>query len=225
MATLCAGFLLACEGSPERSGEKADSIAGAPATDETLVDDTSGCVPDREPQGNGVLEGDVILRRPSDVVAISGFAEIRGSLHILPTYSGVVDLPNLQKLGGDLHVEGTSSPTTGTILLTTLRLPNLQRIDGGLWMYLASQLVELDLHSLESVAGEVFIMRNLSLRVVRLDRLTAVDDSVIFSAQTSLPSCATVAVSVLTDVTLANGFADTDCHCESPCGYPQARCD
>ena len=227
VATLCAYFVLACEGSPKASGEVAEAIAGAPSNDEPLVPhtaDTTGCIPAREPQGSGVFEGDVTLSKPSDVAAIADFAEIRGSLRILPTYAGVVDLPSLQKLGGDLHVDDPLSPAIESIQLTSLRVPNLQRIDGELWIYLALKLTELDLHSLESVAGRVFIMRNLSLRIVRLDRLTAAG-GVIFSAQTSLPSCATEAVPVLTDVTLANGSADTDCHCESPCGYPQARCD
>lgn len=203
-------------------------MAGAPANDESLAsepDDTRTCLPDREPLGSGAFEGDVTLSTPDDVAAIADLAEIRGSLRVLSTYSGVLDLPNLRLLRGDLHVEGTPGPATVVNQLTSLRLPNLERIDGEVWIYLAWNLGELDLRSLESVAGQLFIMRNVSMRVARLDALAEVAGGVTFQAQTSLPSCVTDPVPLLADTALANGAADTRCHCESPCGYLEAKCD
>jgi hypothetical protein len=226
VALLCAHVGVACENPADR--RTAEPVAGAPANDESLAsepDDTTTCLLDREPLGSGAFEGDVILSTSGDVAAIADFAEIRGSLRVLSTYSGVLDLPNLRSLGGDLHVEGTPSPAAVVSQLTSLRLPNLERIDGEVWIYLAWNLGEVDLRSLESVAGQLFIMRNVSLRVARLDALGEVGGGMTFQAQTSLPSCVTDPVSLLAGLTLANGAADTRCHCESPCGYLQAKCD
>jgi hypothetical protein len=229
---LCAQLALGCE-SPEEGSTEAAAGAGAAVGAEAAsdggfageADGAPSCLPDPEPAGSGVYEGDVTLSAPSDVAAIAELEEIHGSLRVLSTYSGVLELPNLRRLSGDLQVEGSPGPATGLDQVTSLRLANLQQIGGQLWIYLAWSLSEVDLRSLESVTGQVFIMRNLSMRVARFDALEEVGGSVTFAAQTSLPSCVTASNPVLGGAAFANGAADKSCHCESPCGYLQAQCD
>ena len=80
VALLCAHVGSACENPTERRA--AEPVAGAPANDESLA-----CLPDREPLGSGVFEGDVTLSTSGDAAAIADFAEVRGSLRILSTLS------------------------------------------------------------------------------------------------------------------------------------------
>jgi hypothetical protein len=244
VALLCAPLAMACaspgEGATDAAAGAGAVGAGAAAGAGTAAgagaaanegrsdggsDSAPTCLPDPEPAGDGVYEGDVTLTTPSDVAAIVDFEEIRGSLRVPSTYSGVLELPNLRRLSGDLHIEGSPGPKPELDQVTSLRLANLQHLGGELWIYLAWSLSEVDLRSLESVTGQIFIMRNLSMRVARFDALQEVGGGVTFAAQTSLPQCVTALNPILGSAASANGSADTTCHCESPCGYVQAQCD
>lgn len=222
-AALVLGCAVAACGSTGAAPKQTEAVAGAPATPDDS--DAPTCLPDDPASGDGAFVGDVTLATEDDVAAIADVAEIHGSLRVTETFSGVLSLPNLTYLGGELHVEGSDGPPSLPNQVTSVRLPNLERIDGQLWLYLAWNLRELDLRSLESVGGQIFIMRNISLQVARFDSLTEVEGGVTFSAQLSLPGCITEPFPLIGGESLANGSADQDCHCESPCGYLQARCD
>jgi hypothetical protein len=65
------------------------------------------------------------------------------------------------------------APASEWAAITALRLPNLQSIGGQLHVYLTGALVETDLRSLTNVAEGVYFMRNLALRRLGLDALMA----------------------------------------------------
>ncbi len=203
-------------------GGAAMAGSGVGGLDASAGTGSGSCFVPAEPVDGGTLRGDVKLASEADATKLASTAELMGSLIILPSYAGPLYLPNLRRIGGDLMLD--ASPSEPPSLATHLRLPSLERIDGSLWIYHGSNLVELDVRDLKTVGSDVFILQNVALSSVRFDNLVEVGGNVAFLAQDGLPACALEPYPLFDAWGLANGAADTRCHCESPCGYPVARC-
>ena len=212
------GLLVACGGVSERQGRRP---APPDAGGEDATDGAQCAAPD--PVGDAVYDGSVEITDPSDAAAILSFAEITGTLSVRPPFTGVLELPNLRRLGGDLFVEGSSGEPPVPDHVTELRLPNLERIDGQLWIYLAWNLVAVDLHELETVGSRFWIHRNIELRTLRLDSLSEIGADVQVSGNLSLPSCMTDPIMPIASLAFANG--GTSCWCEAVCEHLEGRCD
>ena len=62
--------------------------------------------------------------------------------------------------------------------MTNLRVPNLTSIGNDLWIYLVSGLVEVDLRSLVTVGGRLWVYRDVKPATRRLDALRQVAEDV-----------------------------------------------
>src|SRR6185436_10050324 len=100
------------------------------------------------PAGGTVFEGSITINNAADAVAAQAYTEITGSLVMGIAFTGAVDLPRLRAVGGDVYAEGGG--------MTNLRAPNLASIGNDLWIYLVTELVEVDLRSLVTVGGRLW---------------------------------------------------------------------
>lgn len=192
------------------------------------VGGAAGCAAPPAPTGEArVHAGDLTITDAAGAEAARSLTEVTGTLRVAPPLAGTLELPNLQAIGGDLRVEEvTVSPgsSAGYPLISHLRLVNLTRIGGALWIYLATALVETDLRGLASVGGDVFVHRNLKLRTVGLDSLHDVGSTVHFSANL-LARCEVDAIVAALESGTFNGLGgDRDCACETTCGHVVPSC-
>jgi hypothetical protein len=216
MLVLC----IAC-GETSRPSTPTEATAGAaPVVD--AVDEVDECARDPEAVDGVVLEGSVAVNNPSDLEALTNVSVITGTLSVGPLHSGPLRLPNLRKVGS-LELNGSPAQPASPNQTTSLELPHLFQIDDQLWIYLGWNLVEIDLHSLQSVSNRVFIHRNVDLKTLRLDSL-ADSPALEITGNLSLPSCITESLARFGGSS-ANGDADTRCHCEMVCGHLQGACE
>jgi hypothetical protein len=213
-------------GTGDPDGERTDA-AGTGGSAGAGAGGAAACVAPPAPSaGASVHTGDLTISDAAGLEAARALSEVTGTLRVAPALSGRLDLPNLRVIGGDLIVEAVSG-SPGTLvfpLISDLRLVNLTRIGGDLWLYLATSLVEADLPSLASVGGEVYVHRNVLLRDVGLDSLRDVGISVHFSAN-QLARCEVDAiVAALRTGTYSGLGGDRDCVCETMCGHIVPRC-
>jgi hypothetical protein len=171
------------------------------------------------PPGGTVFEGSVTINSAADATAAQAYTEIKGSLTMGAGFTGVVDLPRLRTVGGDVYAEGGGT--------TNLRAPNLTSIGNDLWIYLVTQLVEVDLRSLVTVGGRLWVYRNPKLAILRLDALRQVAEDVQIRDDTPLGAC--VVEDIISHVTagmtpIALGTAHPNCHCETVCNHAEERC-
>ena len=171
------------------------------------------------PAGGTVFEGSITINNAADAVAAQAYIEISGSLVLGSAFTGVVDLPRLRTVGGDVYAEGGG--------MTNLRAPNLTSIANDLWIYLVTQLVEVDLRSLVTVGGRLWVYRNPKLATLRLDALRQVAEDVQIRDDSPLAACVVddIAAHITAGMTkTALGTPHPDCHCETVCNHAEERC-
>ena len=122
-----------------------------------------------------------MIYNAADATAAQAYTGITGSLVMGVGFAGVVDLPRLRTVGGDVFAEGGG--------LTNLRAPNLTSIGNDLWIYLVTALVEVDLRSLVTVGGRLWVYRNPKLATLRLDALRQVAEDVEIRDDSPLGAC------------------------------------
>jgi hypothetical protein len=160
-----------------------------------------------------VFEGDVFLVTPADVEAAQQYSEITGSLQVHAILEPLdVELPRLRRLGGDLRAESTR--------LRRFLAPRLEGLDGQLWFYLSRDLVEVDFRNLAEVGANVFIHRNLTLRLLQLDALVSAD-GIEISGNPELPDCFLDVLGQRFDLLRST---TPECSCTRGCGLIEADC-
>lgn len=214
-------------GAPSETGggaggdSDAAGLGGAPAAGHSgtqaggVGDGGALCAPDPPPAEGTVYDGDLALESGADIDAARSYSRITGCL-TLDVAAGEVSLPNLVSIGS-LHAQSSA--------LTRLSLPNVQTIDGELWVYLNGSLTALDLRRLEEVGGRFYIHRNIALSDLQLISLRSVHGSTTnfdtdseITGNIRLPAC-------LLDVPKARfqTFAFTSgvptCSCSVECDY------
>jgi hypothetical protein len=172
-----------------------------------------------------VFDGDLLIASSGDAEAASAWSELTGTLRIAPSYQGVLYLPNLVRVGGDVFLEGNAvagMDESTWALITELRLPNLESIGGQLYVYLTAQLVETDFRNLETVGYRVYYMRNLALRRIGLDSLTGSAASTSIQASPEAASCEIEAICGGSGC--GEQYSDADCTCDVRCGRREPHC-
>jgi hypothetical protein len=173
------------------------------------------CAPLAPARGQ-VFEGDVFLVTPADVEAAQQYSEITGSLQVQATSEPLdVELPQLQRLGGELSADSTT--------LRRFAAPRLESVGGQLWFYL-NAVVEIDLRNLTTVGARVTIHRNLALRALQLDALVSAGDdgNMLLNRNLQLPDCF---LDVLDErFNFVRTDAPPECICTRSCGLIQAAC-
>jgi hypothetical protein len=171
--------------------------------------------------------GDLTIATADDAAAARDISDITGSLVILRSFAGVLDLPNLKRVGGDVRLLGDMVATSDErtwAAITELRLPNLERIEGELFLYLTGLLVETDLRSLQAVGERVYYMRNVALRRIGLDSLTS--GSVQIQASPLAASCEIDAICGQVGASDCGAeYSDSTCACVEECGRLVPACD
>lgn len=178
------------------------------------------------PEADQVLDGDLTISSVADAESALPIAEITGSLVITPSFPGVLYLPNLQRVGADVQLEGNAvagRPESEWAAISELRLPNLERIGGELYLYLTGALVETDLRSLHTVGERVYYMRNVALRRIGLDSITA--GSVSIQASPLAAACEIDAICERVGAGSCGAeYSDPNCDCAEHCGRLEPRC-
>lgn len=170
-----------------------------------------GCELPMTPVGS-VFDGDLSLMNDDDVATAASYSEITGDVHVGPEVTELV-LPNLRTLGGDLSAEKTG--------LVRVSAPNLTRMEGTLWFYLNSSLLEVHLRSLEHVVGRVYIHRNAALTSLQLEALVEAGATSEISGNSKLPSCY---LDVLSERFVFVMKAGPECTCRRSCGLVSTDC-
>lgn len=112
-----------------------------------------------------VIQGDVIVEVPSQLLALADVKVITGALHIgfMPELTQVA-LPALAYLGGDLTLNVLSE-------VRTLSFPALRQVGGALWISSNPKLDQLELGSLQEVHQDLALLDNGELKHLRLPSL------------------------------------------------------
>lgn len=177
--------------------------------------------------GGDVLDGDLVIASVADAAAAEHLSEVSGTLRIAPTYPGVLFLPNLVRVGKDVHVEGhvvAGAPEAEWARITELRLPNLTHVGGQLFVYLTGALTETDLRKLETVGERVYYMRNLALRRIGLDLLQNAAVGIQASPQAASCEIDAVCAQVGGGTSCGSQYSDPNCTCEPRCGRLEPNC-
>jgi|GEM_PF-867020 len=98
--------------------------------------------------GGDVLEGSFVINNTFDVATFLNYREITGNLVIDATGLTTLTLPNLQKVGGRLSVIGST--------LTQLAFPILEVVEGGLLIE-GSAISALSLPELQRIGGRLSV--------------------------------------------------------------------
>jgi hypothetical protein len=101
-------------------------------------------------------------------------------------------------------------------------MPNLARVRGTLWIYLAFELLEADFRELEAVDERLWIHRNPELATLRLDVLRGVGEDVQITDNFGVSECALEMIKAHVTaggaVMIAGGAREDGCECELVCG-------
>jgi len=174
--------------------------------------------------------GDIVIVNAADATTARDCTEATGGVTISPLFVGTVDLPRLRKVAKDVRRDGANAPAmAGDPAMTTrVLLPNVTEIGGDLWFYLDFNLVELDLRSLQTVAGRSWIYRDTMIHTLRLDVLQHVGLDFYIADVFQLPDC--VVQDIASHVTAGQSLdvlgtkTPANCHCESVCGHVEQLC-
>jgi hypothetical protein len=98
-----------------------------------------------------------------------------------------------------------------------------------LWLYLNLSLVDVDLRSLETTGGQVYIHRNIAVTSVQLFALEEVSGApatgFTFTAQLALPSCfEALLIETYPEIEITAGNGPTCDDCAFDCGGLTANC-
>lgn len=110
------------------------------------------------------LQGHLAIQGPDDVARLAGRRALTGGLHVRS--AGLVSLtaPQLQSLGGTLHVEGTPH-------LLVVALPSLARVGGDVVIARAPVLHSVSLPQLTHVGGSFIAVENPQLGQASVEEL------------------------------------------------------
>jgi len=171
------------------------------------------------------LDGDLVLAGVADAQAAESLSEVTGSVIVLPSYEGPLALANLTRVGGSVRVEAVlieNATEYDYPRVTDLALPNLETIGDELYLYLATSLVEADFRALIEVGTQVYVHRNVALRVLRLDSFE--QGGVLITANL-LPQCAIDAVCAqVGGQSCGNSLSPEGCACIPRCGRLEPDC-
>jgi hypothetical protein len=173
---------------------------------------------------------DILIDSAAAAIAAQDCTEATGSVAIYPFFTGAVDLPRLRKVGKDVRRDGAPKPANAAdpAQTTRIHLPNLTEIGGDLWFYLDFNLVELDLRSVETIAGRAWVYRDTLIDTLHLEALRSVGMDFYVGDTFQLPEC--VAKEIFSHVTAGQGSnlggtkPSASCHCEAACGLVEERC-
>lgn len=157
-----------------------------------------------------VFDGDLQVANAEDVEQARKYTEITGALQISVAE---LELPSLARLGGDLSSFGT----------TSVRLPALIEVGGSVYYYLDEAIEVLDLRSLQSVADQFWVHRNLMLHELQIDALAEVGTDFQISANLQLPDCFLDVVD--TRLPVLHTMAPEGCTCARSCGVVSVACE
>jgi hypothetical protein len=192
-------------GSVTGGGGVATGVAGSVAT--------GGCAPPAAPAGGSVFTGDLSIYTTAEATAAQAYTEVTGTLLV---GAAAVDLPRLRKVGGDLYASSSS--------IVSFSAPNLTSVGGQLYFYLCSNLLELDLRSLQSVGQRAWVYRDIVLQSLRLDAFTTAGAEVSIQDNLKLLPCVVDDIEAHGPPGAYVGFANPACHCETICGHAQQLC-
>lgn len=181
-----------------------------------------GCERAPEALEGSVHEGDLAIASEADALSARAYSAVSGTIRVSPNFAGTLDLPNLLEVGG-IHAEGdASSGELITAQIEAIRMPNLVRVRGTLWIYLAFELLEADFRKLETVDERFWIHRNRALAALRLDALRSVGQDVQISGNPDLSACALemiqANVTAGDGMLIAGGVRENGCECKLVCG-------
>jgi len=171
-----------------------------------------------------VHQGDLLIASDADALAARAYSTINGTISVSPAFAGTLDLPSLLEVGGIKAEGGASRGELVTAKIKAIRTPNLARVRGTLWIYLAFELVEADFRKLEAVDARLWIHRNTELATLRLDALRSVGEDVQITGNLKLPACALERIDAdlraagNTNVSISGGLQETGCECKLVCG-------
>lgn len=216
------GLTLACsDGAGQEPTPSSDGDAGSSASEST-----GPCPSLSPPEAGDVVATDLIITTVDDAASALAISEVGGSLLISRTFPGVLHLPNLRRVGGDVRLQGDQVmiPPESWSAMTELRLPHLESIGGELFLYLTGALVETDLRSLKTVGKRVYYMRNVALRRIGLDSIA--NGSVSIQASPLSAACEIDAICKRIGATDCGAeYSDASCSCVEQCGRLEPHCD
>jgi hypothetical protein len=204
--------------------------------------------PEPDPDDGGVYDGDLVIESSAELDALGTYSVITGNLTIggagTPFEGEIPELAfsHLREVGGDLTIRYTH--------LTDLELPRLERVGGQLWVSLNLELLELrmpeltsvqDLYldtdpelvrsefpKLEEVSGTLYVHRNVKLVSWGLDALRSVA-SVTITANAALPQCLVDAFNENTGMMASSEATGAGsppiCDCPEECGRIVVDCN
>ena len=106
---------------------------------------------------DGCHEGDHTIAGESDVSELEPYTCINGSLHMENTALTSFELPNLERIDGDLDIYSNAA-------LTSLAgLSDLLSVGGNLAIQINDSLTSLDMYALSEVGGGISIIQNFNL--------------------------------------------------------------
>ncbi|WP_437973248.1 hypothetical protein WMF11_30535 [Sorangium sp. So ce295] len=171
-----------------------------------------------------VHQGDLLIASDADALAARAYSTINGTISVSSDFAGTLDLPSLLEVGG-IRAEGSaSSGELVTAQIKAIRMPNLARVRGTLWIYLAFELLEADFRKLEAVDARLWIHRNTELATLRLDALRSVGEDVQITDNFKVPACALERIEANlraagnTSIGISGGSQETGCECRLVCG-------
>jgi hypothetical protein len=171
-----------------------------------------------------VHQGDLLIASDADALAARAYSTINGTISVSSDFAGTLDLPSLLEVGG-IRAEGSaSSGELVTAQIKAIRMPNLARVRGTLWIYLAFELLEADFRKLEAVDARLWIHRNTELATLRLDALRSVGEDVQITDNFKVPACAlerieaNLSAAGTTSMNISGGLQETGCECRLVCG-------
>jgi len=118
--------------------------------------------------GSSTLEGDLVIQNVEDV---HYYTEIRGDVNIASEFEGAFDasvqLPNLVQMRGSFVVDGVGG-------LTSLVVPSLQTVKGGIMVWRNPTLVKAQFQGLKVADVHIWIANNTQLTNLQFPALTTV---------------------------------------------------
>ncbi|WP_437708473.1 hypothetical protein WMF45_30265 [Sorangium sp. So ce448] len=208
-------------GSGGDTGPGATSGASAGGAGEGGAGD---CESGPEALEGSVHRGDLLIASDADALAARAYSTIDGTISVSSDFAGTLDLPSLLEVGG-IRAEGSaSSGELVTAQIKAIRMPNLVRVRGTLWIYLAFELLEADFRKLEAVDARLWIHRNTELATLRLDALRSVGEDVQITDNFKVPACALERIEANlraagnTSIGISGGSQETGCECRLVCG-------
>ncbi|WP_437791644.1 hypothetical protein [Sorangium sp. So ce693] len=211
-------------GSGGDTGPGATSGASAGGAGDSGEGGAGDCESGPEALEGSVHQGDLLIASDADALAARAYSAINGMISVRSDFAGTLDLPSLLEVGGIRAEGGASSGELVTAKIKAIRMPNLARVRGTLWIYLAFELVEADFRKLEAVDERLWIHRNTELATLRLDALRSVGEDVQITDDFKVPACALERIEANlraagnTSMNISGGLQENGCECRLVCG-------